>query len=155
MPLTNLRNLNRRSYLKNTKRPNPKKMLIRLLVIFIILFVVIYLPIRGVYSSAKTLTVQARNVADAFKRENLDDIRKSLKEMKKTSDGLNTSLSFLFWAGFIPYFGGFYSDAKHFAKAANYELQAAITISDSLDPYKTELGFTGQPTPGQDKVAQF
>ncbi len=155
MPLTNIRNLNRKSYLKNTKRSNPKKMLIRLLIIFVILFVVIYLPIRGVYSSAKTLIVQARNVADAFKRENLDDIRKNLKEMKKTSDGLNTSLNFLFWAGFIPYFGGFYADTKHFAKAANYELQAAIIISDSLDPYKTELGFMGHPTPGQDKVAQF
>lgn len=152
MPLASLRNLNRKVY---SKKKNPKKILIRSFIIFLILFITVYLPIRGVYSSAKGLVAQARDVSQAAKNENLDDIRKNLKGMKKSSDGLKTSLNFLFWAGIIPYFGGFYSDAKHFAVAANEELQAAVTLTDTLDPYKKELGFTGQPAPGQDKVAQF
>lgn len=155
MPLTNLNRRLDNSRLSQSRKRNPKKTLIRFLVILLILFFTIYLPIRGVYSSAKVMVASARAVSDAAKRENLDDIRKNIKEMKKANSNMNTSLNFLIWAGFIPYFGGFYSDVRHFSKAAGYELTAASKMADSLDPYKQELGFTGTPSPGTDRVAQM
>ncbi len=156
MPFTNLnRALNSRRTYTNSSRRSPKKFFIRLLVILLILFIGLYLPLRGAYSSAKSIVASARAVSAAAKNDNLDEIRKNLKEMKKGSDGLNTSLTFLIWSGFIPYFGGFYWDAKHFAKAAGYELTAVSTLAEGLDPYKNELGFNGQPKPGKDKVAQM
>ncbi len=131
-----------------------KKRWVSLLLCLLILFVGIYLPVRGVYQSAKRIVMAAKNVNNAAKQANLDDIRKNLREMRQASDSLNTSLNFLVWVRLIPYFGGFYIDAVHFSKAAVYELDAAIKATDLLDPYKNELGFTGQPIAGQDRVAQ-
>ena len=129
-------------------------MWVKLLVILVILFVGIYLPVRGAYSSTKKIIVSARGVQEGLKQENLDTIKLNLKEMKKANDGLNLSLNFLVWARVIPYFGGFYADGKHFAKAASYELKAINTLADSLEPHKAELGFNGTPTPGTDRVSQ-
>lgn len=172
MPFTNLnkRLENRSSISSNSRRYSPnrsfsstmekkprnrKKMLIRIVAVLLILFVAIYLPVRGIYNSSRSLIASARAANDAFKRENLDDVNTHVKAMEEASGGLNTSLNFLFWVRIIPYFGGFYADAKHFAKAAEYELQASQMIVESLLPHKQELGFTGNPTPGTDRVAQF
>lgn len=158
MPFTSLnRKLARQDqYLKRNsgKKRNFKKMIIRVLIVLAILFVVIYLPVRGAYGSTKTILAESRAMNDALKRENLDDIKTHVSEIKKATSGLNTSLNFLFWVRIIPYFGSFYADAKHFAKASEYELTAAETIVESLLPYKAELGFNGTPTPGTDRVAQ-
>lgn len=153
MAFGNLYKNSSRSY-KNSSGMSAKKFWMRLLVLLLILFITIYLPLRGVYSSSKGMIASAKGVSSAAKQQNLDEIRKNLREMKKANDGLNLSVNFLFWAGFIPYFGGFYSDLRHFSSASGHELSAIITLADSLDPVKGELGFTGQPTPGQDKVAQ-
>lgn len=154
MPFVNLnKRLDRKRSLKPRSR-SWKKTLIKLLAVLVLLFVVIYLPVRGVYQNTKKVIASARLVSDAAKRENLDDIRSGLHRMRSANDGLNTSLNWLLWVGFIPYFGGYYSDIKHFSNASQYELNAVQTIADSLDPYKVELGFTGSPTPGSDKVAQ-
>ncbi len=130
-------------------------MLFKLLLFIFILFIAVYLPLRGVYQSTKQIIASVRAINFSLKQENLDEIRNNLRQMKKANDNLSTSLSFLFWARFIPFFGGFYLDATHFSKAAGFELNAATTLADSLDPYKNELGFNGHPTPGQDRVAQF
>lgn len=150
-------NLNKKlnsSRIYNKPKRDKKKFWMRILLILLLLFVFIYLPLRGVYTSARSMVAQARYVQDAAKRENLDDIKKGLKDMKRSSDGLSMSLNFLIWAGFIPYIGGFYWDGVHFSKAASHELSAAIKITDILEPHKNEIGFTGNPTPGTDRVAQ-
>ncbi len=157
MPFTNLnRKLSRRDriYGARPKRRSFKKTLIRLFLIFLILFLMIFLPVRGVYQSLKRINTAAKTASAGLKSENLDTIRSSVKEMKSASAQLDGSLNWLFWVRIIPFLGNYYADAKHFAKAANYELEAAQTITDSLDPYKKELGFSGTPTPGQDRVAQ-
>lgn len=158
MPLINL---NKRlayqdKYLRRSsqKKRNPKKMLIKLFVILLIIAVAIYFPIRGVYQSSKRIVASSRAIQDAAKRENLDEIKAHVLNVKKATRDMNTSLMFLFWVRVIPYFGSFYADATHFAKAAEHELNATETLVDSLLPHKEELGFRGQPTPGTDKVAQ-
>jgi hypothetical protein len=158
MPFTSLnRKLARQDqYLKRSsgKKRSLKKMIIRILIVFLILFVAIYLPVRGAYSSTKTIIAESRAMNEALKNENLDEIKTHVTEIKKATGGLNTSLNFLFWVRIIPYFGSFYADAKHFARASEYELTAAETIVESLLPFKTELGFNGTPTPGTDRIAQ-
>src|SRR3989344_472277 len=133
MPFTNL---NRRlakqdRYLNKHKiggKKNYKKMIIRILVILLILFVVIYLPVRGAYSASKRILTSTRAMNDAVKRENLDDIKTQVTEIKKATGDLNMSLNFLFWVRVIPYFGSFYADAQHFSKAAQYELNAGEQV---------------------------
>lgn len=143
-----------RSYLKNRK-PKSKKAILRMLLVLFVIAAVIYLPIRGVYQSSKKLMTSGKAVGAAFQSGNLDDVKKNLKEVRKATNNLNGSLNWLFWLRIIPFAGGYYGDAKGFVNAANYELEAAQVLVESLDPYKNELGFTGQPIPGQDKVAQF
>lgn len=158
MPFTSLnRKLARQDqFLKRTsgKKRNFKKMIIRILIVLLILFVAIYLPVRGAYSSTKTIIAESRAMNEAVKNENLDEIKTHVTEIKKATGGLNTSLNFLFWVRIIPYVGSFYADAKHFARASEYELTAAETIVEELLPHKAELGFNGTPTPGTDRIAQ-
>lgn len=170
MPFTNLNKkletkhaaVNSRRYSPNRsvsstmeKKPRRKKMIIRIAIIFLILFLTIFLPIRGAFNATRTMIAAAKSANDAFKRENLDDINTQVKIMEDASGDLNVSLNFLVWVRVIPFLGGYYADAKHFSRAAEYELQAAQNIVESLLPHKQELGFMGNPTPGTDRVAQF
>ncbi len=153
------RNLNSRldRDMKSARRPKRSKgkFFLKLFIFLVIIGLAIYLPIRGVYASIKKINASSKAISQAVKNDNLDDIRSNLKEIRSANDSLNFSLNFLIWTRVIPYIGGFYADAKHFSTAAHYELDAAQTITDSLDPYKNELGFTGKPVPGQDKVQQL
>lgn len=158
MLLVNLgRRLDRQDrYLRKApKKRNYKKLLIRLLVLFVILFVFIYIPVRGVYSSGKQILNSARAMNESFKNQNLDQIRQNIADIKSADASLNLYLNMLIWVRIIPFVGDYYADARHFAKASQYEVQAAQTIFDSLEPHKSELGFNGTPAPGQDRVAQM
>lgn len=128
---------------------------VKILLYLGLIFILLYVPIRGAYTSAKNISSLARSTNDAAKRENLDDIIKNLKEIKKSDDRLNFYLNMMFWVRFIPFIGDYYGDIKHFAKASQYELNAVLKLTDYLYPYKTEIGFSGQPTPGENRVSQL
>lgn len=138
----------------SSKKRNWKKIIFRTLIVLVILFIVIYLPLWNAGRAARKIVSEGRLMNEAVKNENLDEIKTHVTEIKKATGSLNTSLNFLFWVRIIPYIGSFYADAKHFAKAGEYELTAAETIVEELLPYKAELGFNGTPTPGTDRVAQ-
>lgn len=131
-----------------------KKLLIRVVVVLLIFFLVLYLPLRGVYGSAKNLSSAGKAFAFVAQNQNFDEMKTQSMNLKNAAGSLDTSLNFLFWARFIPFFGGYYADAKHFASALNYEMQAAEELMNYLEPYKGELGFNNQPIPSQDRVAQ-
>ncbi len=155
MPLLNLnKKLDRQDRIYGKKTGNLKG-LWKILAGVLIVIALIYFPIRGVYSSGKKMIAGARIMSEAVKNNDLEGIKKGLSEVKAGNSSLNTSLNFLIWMRVIPFVGGYYADASHFSKAAQYELQATEVLVNSLDPYKNELGLNGQPTPGQDKVAQL
>ncbi|KKR82991.1 MAG: hypothetical protein UU29_C0008G0100 [Candidatus Daviesbacteria bacterium GW2011_GWA2_40_9] len=141
---------------KNSSSPERKGKgwLIRLVIIFIILFVLIYLPARSIYQSTKQVMQSSRQIILGAKQENLDLVRQGVVDTQKSVSSLNGALNFFFWMRALPFVGGFYSDAKHFVTAFEYELEAVKILTDSLEPYKNEIGLTGQGTPGQDRVAQ-
>lgn len=157
----NITNLNKKldnykktdSIFKNKK--NWKSRLIKFLIIFAIFFFLIYLPARSIYSSAKQAMVGLNQINAGMKAENLDDIKAGLNTTKSSIGAINTALNFFIYLRIIPFIGGYYADAKHFAAAANYEMNAAQIIVDGLEPYKNELGFTGNTTAGQDRIAQI
>lgn len=140
--------------LSGKKKKNWKPILTKTGIILVLIFLLIYLPARNIYSSSKKAMVGAQQINAGMKAENLDDIKAGMNTTKSAVDSIDMSLNFYFYLRIIPYIGGFYSDAKHFSSAAKYELQAAQIIVDGLDPYKQELGFTGQATAGQDRIAQ-
>ncbi len=144
--------MDRKSSLK--KKRSFKKLLIRVVVVLVIVFLVLYLPLRGVYASAKNLSASGKALAFALQNQNFDEMKAQTTNLKNAAGSLDTSLNFLFWARFIPFFGGYYTDAKHFTSALDYEMQAAEELMNYLEAYKGELGFNNQPIPSQDRVAQ-
>ncbi len=117
-----------------------KKTLIRLSVFLAIIILLVYLPARGIYASGKGFVQGGRSFSQALENQNLDGMKSAAKDMKNASFGLNTSLNFLIWLRVVPLLGGYYGDVKHFASAANYELEALEVLVNSLDPYKVKLG---------------
>lgn len=126
----------------------------KLAVIIVVLLVAIGLPLRGIYVSAKELSQNGKRIAAGLKQNDLGQIQKGVAGTRDAVEGLDGSLNWLFWLKAIPILGGYYGDMKHFASAASSEMQAVQIIINSLDPYKDELGLTGQPVAGQDKIAQ-
>ncbi len=156
MKFANLNHKLERMDYSRLRRPKAsKKFMVRALVVLTLLAVATYLPVRGAYNSSREVLVNAREVQEAAKNNNLDEIKKNLIEMKEATHSLNSSLGWLFWVRVIPIVGSYYSDAKKFGAAGEYELTAAEKIAETLEPHKSELGFNGQATPGQDKIAQF
>jgi len=148
-----------RSPRANYKTAKPKKSFkgkfLKFLVFLVVIFAAFYLPLRGVYSSAKNLSAHGKLASAALKDNNLDELRASIKSMNTDAASLNRSLGFMIYLSVIPYFGGYYGDIRHFSSALSHELSAVSTLADGLDPYKADLGFTGSPVAGQDKVAQM
>lgn len=148
-----LNNLERTS-LSMRKKNNKKAKFTRLLIFLVIILAAIYLPARGVFMSAKQVIADVKGISAAAKQESLDQIKVNVVATKSSVDALDGSLNWFIWLRIVPFLGGYYGDAQHFIKAASYELSAAQIVVDSLDPYKQELGLTGQATAGQDRVAQ-
>lgn len=153
-------NLNKRlNTIKKTdssykEKRNWKSRLIKILVILGIIFMFIYLPARSIYSSTKEAMVGVARINSGMKAENFDEIEAGVEVTKSAVDRINTTLNFFIYLRVIPFVGGFYADSKHFSSAASYEIEATRIILEGLEPYKSELGFTGQVTAGQDRIAQ-
>lgn len=126
----------------------------RIVIVLIILLIAVYFPARSAYSAYKQIVASSKLISAGAKAENLDQIKQGITATKESVATLDSSLNWMFWIGLIPIGGGYYNDAHHFVKAAEYELDAADTISTALTPYKDEVGLNGQATAGQDRVAQ-
>lgn len=126
----------------------------RILVVFLVIFVTIVIPSVLSAVFAMEAVKGAKAISAGAKQENIDTIKQGIDQTKGAVEKMNFSLSLMIWLKAIPFLGGYYSDIKHFASAGGYELGAAQIILEEIIPYKQELGFTGQPTPGQDKIAQ-
>lgn len=135
-------------------KKNHKSWLVKTLLIIGVFLIVSYFISRSIYNSSRQLVANARTLQAALKQENLDQIRQNLANTTSSAKKLDRSLNLLFWVRIIPFAGGYYSDAKHFSSALVSELEAAEAMTKALEPYKSEIGLTGQSTAGQDKIAQ-
>ncbi|MBI2600898.1 DUF4012 domain-containing protein [Candidatus Daviesbacteria bacterium] len=123
-------------------------------ILIFIFLITTFLAVRGVYTAGKGLSSHGKALATAVNSQNYDLILQEVKETRSSLGAINTSLNFLFWANFIPFMNGYYSDAKKFSAAGLEDLVAVETILNKLEPQKKELGFNNQPLAGQDRIAQ-
>lgn len=152
-------NLNKKLDEMEKRRRKPKKgsrlkFMLKLLVFLIILGAAIFLPLRQIYQEAKNASSHGKALSAAYKSQNLDTMRSETGELKSSVQTISFWSNFLVWTSVIPVVGGYYQDFKGFTNAGVEELTALKTILDSLDPYKNELGFTGQAGADQDRVSQ-
>lgn len=154
MALVNLNKQLKSNRYARSERKGSRGNFFRIVIIIIILLASIYLPLRGAYQSSKQIVQGGKEIMAGSKQEDLDQMKKGVIDTKAAVDSLNGSLNWLFWLRIIPFVGGYYGDVKHLVNAASYEMEAANSMMDILQPYKNELGLSGQATAGQDKVAQ-
>lgn len=126
----------------------------RLLVLAGFLIVFLILPLLVIFWGAKDLSSHSKALIAAYKGGNFNDLKKETIATRAALQKIDTPLNFLFWMRIIPFAGGYYSDAKGFSSAGVEELIALEKIIDSLEPYKDQLGFKGQPIDGADRVTQ-
>ncbi len=106
------------------------------------------------YWGAKDLKKHATSLGEAYKSQNYDAIKKEIGEVKGSLQKLDVPLNVFFVFQWIPLAGGYYSDVKNLVEAGIEELAVAQKVFTNLEPYRHELGFTGTPIAGQDRVAQ-
>lgn len=147
-------NLNKRSYLQENVASKRKKRLTRLIILLIILILLIGLPAWLIRSAVSEVSVHGKALASAYQNQNFGQIQKEVTNTKNSLLKANASLNILFWMRFIPLIGGYYGDIKSLTSAGVEELTAFEKVLADLKPYEEELGFTGRPIAGQDRVSQ-
>lgn len=130
---------------KTSKKPKKLfKMLGIIFAVLVILVIIIGLPLKNFYASAKNTTAQAKITYDAAKKQ---DIGKLSDELKKTEESLNktkSALNPLGWTKIIPILGAYTSDAEKAVNSGIYGVQAAEILTESVKPYADLLGLKGQ-----------
>lgn len=152
MPLENLDHKLKRN--RNYKPAFKKVRLTKVIVIGLIFLIFLILPLITIGFYSQKMIKSGKFLAAGAKQENLDMIKIGISDTKASLNIINFSMNFLVWLKVVPFIGGYYSDAKHLINAGVSELQAGEIILQNLEQYKTELGLTGQVTPGQDRIAQ-
>lgn len=149
-------NLNRKLDTADRKlfRKRVSKSKRRLVVILLIVVVALIIPSIFTYLGLKSASSHAKALIAAYKQQKFDDLRREVGATKNSLQGVNVSLSFLFWLRIIPFLGGYYADVKGLVGAGVEELSALDTIFSNLEGTKAELGFDGHPKSGPERVTQ-
>ncbi|MDO8429046.1 MAG: DUF4012 domain-containing protein [Candidatus Daviesbacteria bacterium] len=126
----------------------------KVIIVILVLLIFFYIPGYITYNSVKKVIAGGKTVNAGLKQENLDVALVGLDETKIGIDRLQFAMKLFIWMRIIPFVGGYYADAASFVSAASYETTVAKKVIGAVLPYKNELGFTGTPVPGQDRVAQ-
>ena len=133
----------------NLRKPSFKKVikifvyfLLALIIILIISFIVIGLPLLGLYKDAMALKNQARSLKDAASEQNLTQVGQSLISLKEGVAGFEGKYeSRLSLIKNLPFAKEYYEDGKHALKAANYALDLGSTTVKMIEPFASDLGF--------------
>lgn len=87
---------------------------------------------------------QVKVAYTAVKQQNIALAKKEFVKAKDDVTIAKNDLMPIGFVGFIPFFGGYYNDAKNGLSAAEHGLNAAIITSDTLIPYADVLGLKGE-----------
>lgn len=133
---------------RSEKKKNMKSISLIVFFVLIILSVgsifTIVLPAKVVYKDIQKTSAQIKITADAVKKQNIELASVELEKTKKELSQTQKDLEGLGILKFIPFVGGYYSDARHLIKAGFHGLDAATVLVDSVKPYADLLGLKGQ-----------
>ena len=128
---------------KPKRRFLPKKLLLVVGFLIVILILAIGIPGLMVANNARLVMAEAQNLKEAAKTKDLDVIAKRVKLMRESLVGLEGSMNLLSWTSFIPFVGNYQKDAVHLIRAGEAGLDAGEIMIGSVSPYADVLGFSG------------
>lgn len=127
----------------------PKKYItvIGIIVLILLIFSILtaYLG-RDFYLSLKTTTNTGREVAAAFKTQNIEEGKTKLQKLKDSLTVTQNKYSRMAYLKYIPFLGSYYSDGTHFINAGQSGIDAGLIAADALVPYADLLGLKGKGT---------
>ncbi len=115
--------------------------------------IVILLVILGAYlafqvvalaAQAKAVYTQAKAAGAAAKTQNVVLAREQLVKTRDQAEKLQKQIGGVAVFHFIPFLGGYISDADHMVSAGIHGINAGIITTDSLIPYADVLGLKGE-----------
>lgn len=137
--------------IKTESTPLPKipdhkiKLWMKILLGVVAFFVVLVLIIAGqgyfLYSKAKKMTPTLSQFSNTVKSANISQIKTELPAVKTEVNSFYSSFKLALWMKYVPYLGGYVSDADHALKAGIYAIDAGEILIDTAEPYAKELGF--------------
>ena len=127
---------------KNSSFKPSRKLYISLGIV-VLLLVLIAIPAYATYKSGLKTYREAQLIGSALKKQNValasTEIVKTQKDLKETQ----SSFHYLLPLKIVPIVAWYYNDADHLLNAAEYGLDSAKTVTDSLTPYADVLGLKG------------
>lgn len=114
-------------------------------VIAFLALVLLYTGIQSVriIGQARKTYAQAKLAAAAAKAQNVVLAKDELVKTKTETEKLQKDLNSVGYLRFVPFLGGYVSDATHATGAGVHGINAAIITADSLIPYADVLGLKG------------
>ncbi|MGB9883438.1 MAG: hypothetical protein ACPLRN_02925, partial [Microgenomates group bacterium] len=73
------------------------------LVFIILIYLLIYRPIKEIYARANNLLLKAKEIKAVFSQNDIDLLDKSLNEFDKEYLSFKNSAKKIYWLSFIPY----------------------------------------------------
>lgn len=115
------------------------------ILIFLIVFLGVFVALPGlaVYNSALNLEASGKQLQQAVKSQDLDQINTFLAKTKNDLASLDKNLGRIGWMKILPYAGNYVNDANAASKGGLAGIEAGEIVLKTVEPYADILGFNG------------
>lgn len=125
---------------------NRRKVIFGILVVAVLVYFFLIRPALGLISAFEKTQETAKVTVAAATSFDIAAFNRSLPALENNLKETSKKLGFFRFAGFVPFFGGFFTDAAHLISGSEHLLKAAKVAAKLLEPQINRLGIT----PGQD-----
>lgn len=128
------------------ERRFPRWLIIAVLVILVLLLggLIIVLPAKNTYHAGQETYDQVKRAWQAVKNQDIAKAGEELKVSKEKLEKVEKAMKPLLWTKYIPFAGGYTSDAEHLVRAGTYGLEAGEIAVEAVKPYADVLGLKGK-----------
>lgn len=110
--------------------------------IIIVLGLAIGIPGMAIYSKAKVLEADAKNIKASFTKQDINEVETAVAKLKTDMQSFQSSYKLLSWMKIVPVAGSYWADGDHAIKGGLAGLDAAQIGITTAKPYADIIGFT-------------
>jgi len=121
-----------------------------ILACFVFAYFAFYVPYTKISAKGMAVVVSARELKDAFSKNNIDLLSEKLKIVDDKYTELEQEAKSIYWAQFIPYV----ADFKNGVEAGRYGIEAGKQAVAAIAPYADLIGFKKGETSFVEKSAE-
>ena len=116
---------------------------VAVIALFIIFFVLVYLPLNNLFKKSSELRKLVKPAKDALLLQDLPKLSEKLQLINKSVADLAVDYGRLSYLSIIPFFGSYCSDGYHVIKASQDLISSTDVFIQTVVPYSAKLGFKG------------